>query len=62
MTAIYADARTHKRTMKKAASTSRKRCSCGCGRRATHIGLANNLGMLGGCELTIRRWVRDGSR
>jgi len=35
------------------------RCRCGCKRRATHIGLADGFGMMSGCELTVRRWVRD---
>lgn len=39
---------------------SRRRCNCGCNGRATHIGTGDGAGMMGGCELTVRRWVRDG--
>jgi len=38
----------------------RCRCDCGCGGRATHSGGANGLALMGGCELSVRRWVRDG--
>lgn len=38
----------------------RRKCDCGCGRRATHTGAANGLGLTSGCELSIRRWARDG--
>ena len=40
-------------------SISRRRCGCGCGRRATHMGLANGVCMSTGCELYIRRWVKN---
>lgn len=39
---------------------NRRRCAlCGV-RKATHTGGANGLAMVSGCELCIRRWVRDG--
>jgi len=38
------------------------RCRCGCDRRASHLGLADGLCMISGCELTVRRWVRYGAR
>lgn len=38
----------------------RRKCSCGCGQRAIHRGLANGMCLTDGCELRIRRWVRDG--
>ena len=41
---------------------SRKRCDCGCKGRATHIGTGNGAGMIVGCEMNIRRWVRDGHK
>ena len=40
-------------------SRSRTRCHC-CGKRATHVGGAGALALMMGCELTVRRWVRDG--
>lgn len=39
---------------------ARRRCCCGCTGRATHVGLGDGLAMMSGCELTVRRWVRDG--
>jgi len=48
------------RTLTRLPSTSRKRCSCGCGKRATHVGLGDGLALMSGCELRVRRWVRDG--
>lgn len=48
------------RTMIEAPSSSRRRCHCGCGRRATHTGLGDGLALTMGCELSMRRWVRDG--
>lgn len=39
---------------------SRRRCSCGCKRRATHLGMANGICLISGCELSIARWVRNG--
>lgn len=38
---------------------SRRRCSC-CGARATHIGLGDGVALMSGCEMSVRRWVRDG--
>jgi len=40
--------------------TSRKRCSCGCNRRATHRGMANGVCLFRGCELSVRRWIKTG--
>ncbi len=39
---------------------SRRKCPCGCGGRRTHAGMANGLCLMGGCEMHVRRWVRDG--
>jgi hypothetical protein len=41
---------------------SRKKCLCGCGGKRTHAGMANGVCLTSGCELTIRRWVKTGSR
>lgn len=37
----------------------RRKCYCGCGRRATHLGKANGIALAHGCELWMRRWVVD---
>ena len=55
----WASATEHKRDTWPAPDKRRK-CHCGCGRRATHIGGTNGLALTGGCELSMRRWVRDG--
>lgn len=52
-----------RRTMKPIAmNTRRLKCSCGCKKLATYYGLGNGVALVGGCELSIRRWVRDGIR
>jgi len=48
------------RDMVKVKSSSRKRCDCGCKTMATHIGRGQGAAMVVGCELMIRRWIRDG--
>ena len=47
------------RAMIRTPSTSRYRCSC-CGKRATHVGLGDGVALMSGCEMRVRRWVRDG--
>lgn len=56
----YGSATEHQRYMQKINPQSRRRCSCGCKNRATHLGMANGVCLTTGCELSIRRWVRDG--
>ena len=41
---------------------ARRRCSCGCGGKATHSGMANGMALTSGCELSMQRWVKTGSR
>lgn len=36
------------------------RCSCGCNGKATKKGMANGVCLMDGCEMHVRRWVRDG--
>lgn len=39
----------------------RRRCPCGCGHTSTHSGRGTNgVALMWGCELHVRRWVRDG--
>jgi len=35
---------------------TRRRCGC-CGQRATHVGCANGLALMSGCEMHVRRWA-----
>jgi len=35
------------------------KCRCGCGQKATYIGKCNGLGLMSGCELRVRRWVKS---
>ncbi|MDC6536602.1 hypothetical protein LN429_15970 [Pseudomonas syringae] len=37
------------------------KCSCGCGKPKTHIGMANGVCLTSGCEMKIRRWVKVGN-
>lgn len=48
------------RTLIRIQPSSRRRCTC-CGKRATHVGLGDGLALMDGCEMRVRRWVRDGS-
>lgn len=48
------------RSIVAAPSRSRSRCGCGCGSRATHVGLGDGVALMQGCEMKVRRWVRDG--
>ena len=36
-----------------------RKCHCGCEKRSTHLGKANGVCLMSGCELQVRRWVRD---
>ena len=54
----YGSSDKHIRYMEPKPSTSRRRCQCGCKRRATHLGMVNGIGLCSGCELSIRRWVK----
>lgn len=38
---------------------SRRRCHCGCGKRATHLGCANGMALTVGCEWYVRRWINE---
>lgn len=47
------------RTMRLVNPRSRRRCWCGCKRRATHKGFADGVALTTGCEVYVRRWLRD---
>lgn len=36
-----------------------RKCHCGCGARSTHLGMANGVALMSGCEMLVRRWVRN---
>ena len=54
-------AKDHVRYAQPVRPASRRKCHCGCNRRATHIGMANGCGLTTGCELAIRRWIKTGA-
>jgi len=54
----YANAETMERGVRKAPSSSRRRCPCGCGQRATHAGHCNGITLVMGCEMYVRRWAK----
>lgn len=37
------------------------KCSCGCGTSKTHLGFANGVCLVSGCEFRVRRWVKAGN-
>lgn len=51
----------HHRYAERVDRFSRRRCGCGCNRRATHRGMANGICLIMGCEMRVARWVRNGS-
>ena len=59
---VSADASTHQRSMELLPSRrrNRRKCHCGCGGKQSHGGYANGVAMTGGCEWSIRRWVKQG--
>lgn len=57
-----ASAAEHVRYAQPVRPSSRRRCGCGCERRATHMGMANGCGLATGCALAIARWVKTGSK
>ena len=55
-----ASAAEHVRYAQPVLPASRRRCHCGCKRRATHFGMANGCCLVTGCELSIQRWIKTG--
>ncbi|WP_313031805.1 hypothetical protein [Brucella sp.] len=49
----------HKRYMEPI--KSRRKCHCGCGKRETHIGMCNGVGLTSGCAWAMNVWVREGT-
>ncbi len=46
----------HERYKDKVLPRSRRQCHC-CKRRATHVGKANGVALITGCEMLITKWV-----
>lgn len=57
----YANIHEHVRYAELTSSKSRRKCHCGCKRRATHRGCCNGITMTMACELAIQRWIKTGS-
>jgi hypothetical protein len=57
----WSSAESHVRYSQSAPPKSRRRCLCGCKRGATHLGMANGVALMSGCELVVARWVRGSS-
>lgn len=59
---VVADASIHQRSMKLLPGRwrNRRKCHCGCGGKRSHGGYANGVAMTGGCEWSMRRWVKFG--
>lgn len=55
----WGSAHKHERTKALVNPRSRRRCSC-CKRRATHVGKANGVALITGCEMLVTRWVKQG--
>ncbi len=55
----HGNSTTHARYLQE--TDSRKRCGCGCKQRASHLGMANGVALASGCELRIRRWIKEGA-
>lgn len=53
---VYASEEMHRYAQPVTASC--RRCYC-CGGPITHAGMANGLALISGCELAVRRWVRE---
>lgn len=57
----WGSATEHQRTMRFIEDGRRRRRQCGggCDARATHLGLANGVALMSGCEWHVRMWVKS---
>jgi hypothetical protein len=53
-----ASAAEHVLYVQKNDAQKRRRCHCGCGGRKTHGAFANGIILMGGCEMSCRRWAK----
>lgn len=56
----WGSASEHHRYFEPVDPKSRRRCHCGCKRRATHRGMANGVCLMTGCEWSAAKWARNG--
>lgn len=57
----WGSAKDHVRYAEPIDTKSRRRCYCGCKRRASYRGMANGICLTIGCELSMQRWVKTGN-
>jgi hypothetical protein len=58
MSEVWGSAFEHQRTWRLMPKRYHRKCGC-CGQRATHVGCANGVALMSGCEWQVRRWIRD---
>ncbi|WP_188036015.1 hypothetical protein [Pseudomonas sp. EZ-C24] len=46
--------------LRKERSGRQPKCAYGCETNKTHLGFANGVCLISGCEMRIRRWVKAG--
>ena len=57
---IWGSAVHHARYMQPIKKGLWRKCHCGCNKFSKFSGMANGVCLMHGCELSTRRWVRDG--
>ena len=58
----WGSASDHQLYVERVLPSSRRRCLCGCENRATHLGMANGVALISGCEMAVQRWLKENSR
>jgi hypothetical protein len=56
---LWGSASVHALYVEGAQGVSRRLCRCGCRRRVSHRAGANGMTLAMGCELSMRRWVKE---
>lgn len=56
----WASASEHVRYMEPVPPRMRRRCHCGCKKRATYSGKCNGIALYTACEMSVARWVKTG--
>lgn len=55
----WANVDQHRRAIEPMPTPHRLKCYCGCEGKATHRGTCNGISMTDGCELHVRRWMKN---